>query len=148
GARWQLVDLDSQHLFPAESSGHVVLTSMVATASGYVALGGSTSALAAAPVFLLVSTNGVQWTRVADGSMPGAGEFGQTATVVQQPGPEGGFGTIVQRPAPAPITALAADGGRVLALTIDRDVRWRPRDNATINHIAPAVWESADGRSW
>jgi hypothetical protein len=113
-----------------------------------VALGGPTSALATVPVFLLVSTDGVQWTRVADASMPATGEFGKTATVVQQPGVAGGFGTIVQHPAPAPITALTADGGRVLALTIDRDVRWRPGDNATINHIAPAAWESADGRSW
>src|SRR5262249_37755857 len=91
---------------------------MVATGGGYVALGGSTSLLSSVPVFLLTSPDGARWSRVAGADLPG------------------------------PITALAVDQDRALALTINHDLRWRPRDNATVNHIAPAVGASADGRAW
>lgn len=143
GVQWQLVDLKAGGVLPGE---RLAFTSLVATTNGYVALAVATSALPATPLALLTSSDGTHWSRVAGADMPGAGA--QTATVVQQQGPAAGNVSVALQPAPASITALAVDGERVLALTINTDLRWRPRDNAIINHIAPAVWASADGRSW
>lgn len=131
GEQWQLVDLVAQGVLP----GHdLAVTSVVATAHGYVGLAGATSALPTVAYVLLTSPDGLHWSRVPGADLPGA--------MAAQPA------AVFPQPAAPIITALAADQDRVLAFAINSDLRWRPRDNATINHIAPAVWASADGRSW
>jgi len=135
GRRWQLVDLAAQGALAGDDFDFDRVT---AGPRGYVALLGVPPVYVTygTPSRMLVSADGLRWTRVAPGAEPAP--------------PANGAHLVNHGPAfvsPGVVTSLTVDRGRLLAAgleavqpggSLEPPERW----------VTPVLWQSDDGTTW